>query len=227
MKQFWIVGLGLLPLVAGCSLFETNPVPPSPALTGVSAQDAAWKDQIKRVRGAEEARFEPLVEAREAVSAALAQQGVNDYDAASLEEAQQALDAAESGWAEVANKRRPNGDKLAAIATDAHRATRLAEIARYAAVREINLEKLVAVNDQLETREQSQPTRQARPVTGDARDLVGQKVVPDQLGEVSFQPGTARMKPASQEIVRQLAGLLERYPSVGVAVFGHTDNVGP
>ena len=228
MKSFWIVGIGLLPLVAGCSVFETNPVPPNPALTGVSAQDAAWKDQIKQVRGGDGARFEPLEDARDALARASAEQGVENYDAQALASARQALDAAESGWAEVADKRRPSRDRLAEIASDAHRAQRLAEIARYTAIREINLEKLVAANDELQSREPvQQPAGEARPVTGAARELVGQKVVPDRLGEVSFQPGTARMKAESQAVVGELAQLLSQYPSVGVAIFGHTDNVGP
>ena len=98
MKSFWIVGIGLLPLVAGCSVFETNPVPPNPALTGVSAQDAAWKDQIKQVRGGDGARFEPLEDARDALARASAEQGVENYDAEALASARQALDAAESAW---------------------------------------------------------------------------------------------------------------------------------
>jgi outer membrane protein OmpA-like peptidoglycan-associated protein len=236
MKRFWIAGLGLLPLVSACSLFETNPVPPRPALSGVSAQDAAWQNQVRRVRGEEEARFEPLTEAREAVTAARAQPDVESYDSTSLSEAEAALEEAEQAWAGIDNKRSAPAEALANVAESAHRARRLAEIARFTALREINLEQLMAANDELEARAQAEAQGQSRaasgsrdvvPVTGAAREMIGQKVIPDQIGDVSFETGTARMKAESQAVVERLAAMLKRTPSVGVAIFGHTDNVAP
>lgn len=227
MKAFWIASLGLLPLMSGCSVFNTNPIPPRPALSGVSAQDAAWRSQIQRVRGEDEARFAPLADAREALAAAHAQPDVNSYDADSLTQAEAALDEAEDAWAAVADKRRPGADKLAGVAEAAHRAQRLAEIAQFTAVREINLDKLIAANEELESRSVNNASSKTVPVTGAARELVGQKVIPDRLGDVSFETGTARMKTASKAVVKKLAQMLRQNPSVGVAVFGHTDNVGP
>lgn len=238
MNRFWIAGLGLLPLVSACSLFETNPVPPRPALSGVSAQDAAWQNQVRRVRGEEEASFEPLTEAREAVTAARAQPDVESYDSTSLSEAEAALEEAEQAWAEIDNKRSAPAEALANVAEFAHRARRLAEIARFTALREINLEQLMAANDELEARAQAEAQSQGQrragsgsravvPVTGEARELIGQKVIPDQMGDVSFETGTARMTAESRAVVERLAAMLKRTPSVGVAIFGHTDNVAP
>lgn len=229
MKAFQIAGLALLPIMAGCSLFTTDAVPPRPALTGIGAQDVAWENQIQRVRGEDEARFEPLTEAREALDAARAQPDVQNYDQAALTRAQAALDSAESAWAEIADKQRPAPDKLADVADAAHRAQRLAEIARFTALREIDLEQLMAADERLKSRQQATAgrARESVPVTGAARELVGQKMIPDRFGDVSFESGTARIQSQSQAVVRQLAQLLRDNPSVGVAVFGHTDNVAP
>lgn len=230
MKAIWIASLGLLPLIAGCSIFKTDPIPPAPALSGVSAQDAAWGSQIQRVRGEDKARrFTPLVDARDAVAAARAQSDVNNYDADSLSQAEAALDEAENGWAAIADECRPAADALGDVAEAAHRAQRLAEIAQFTAVRETNLEKLLAANEELESRSARAGAGSTGtvPVSGAARELVGQKVIPDRLGDVSFETGTARMEAASKAVVEKLARILRDNPSVGVAIFGHTDNVGP
>ncbi|WP_293626255.1 OmpA family protein [Salinisphaera sp.] len=236
MNKSWMIALSLAPFIAGCSVFESNVVPPGPALTGVNAQNAALQSQIKRVRDGE-ARFAPLDNAREALTAAEAQPDVEQYAANELAGARSALEEAEQGWQGLANKQRPADAKLVAVAEQAHRARRLAEIARYTAVREINLEKLIAVNDELKARgERSAPASGSAPAAGAGevqpvspadRKLVGQQVVPDRFGDVSFETGTARMKAESQAAVRQLADLLKAHPTVGVAIFGHTDSVGP
>ncbi|WP_353225878.1 OmpA family protein [Salinisphaera sp. C84B14] len=234
MNKSWMIALGLAPFIAGCSVFENNVVPPSPALTGINAQNAALQSQVKRVQDGE-ARFAPLDNAREALAAAEAQADVEQYAANELAGARSALEEAEQGWQALANKQRPANAKLVAVAEQAHRAQRLAEIARYTAVREINLEQLIAVNDELKARgDQAAPAAGSRPAAGAVqpvspadRKLVGQQVVPDRFGDVSFETGTARMKAESQTTVRQLADLLKAHPTVGVAIFGHTDSVGP
>ena len=234
MNKSWMIALGLAPFIAGCSVFESNVVPPSPALTGINAQNAALQSQVKRVQDGE-ARFAPLDNAREALAAAEAQADVEQYAANELAGARSALEEAEQGWQALGNKQRPANAKLVAVAEQAHRAQRLAEIARYTAVREINLEQLIAVNDELKARgDQAAPAAGSRPAAGAVqpvspadRKLVGQQVVPDRFGDVSFETGTARMKAESQTTVRQLADLLKAHPTVGVAIFGHTDSVGP
>lgn len=233
MSRRLITSLALLPLVTACSLFEGRPtVPPRPAMTGVTAQDAAWQSQIKQVRGEQQPLFEPLVRAREAVEQARAQTAVERYDAESLAAAEAALEKAESGWAEIATQDMPSSDKLATVARDAHRAQRLAEIARYTAQRELGLEALVAANEQLKEHRAAAGKAAAssgdvRPVSDKARALIGQRIVPDRLGDVSFETGTARIKPESAAVVRALADFLQAYPTVGIAIFGHTDNVAP
>ena len=237
MKNTWLIALGLVPVLAGCSVFESNVVPPSPALTGVNAQNAAWQSQIQRVEDGD-ARFAPLEDARAALAEAEAQPQVADYAADELAGARTAFEQAEQGWQALAGKRRPASDALGEVAEQAHRAQRLAEIARYTAIREINLETLIAVNDKLKARADAQPSpapasasgrgaRDVRPVAKADQALVGQQVVPDRFGGVSFETGTARMKAESQAVVRQLAELLKAHPTVGVAIFGHTDSVGP
>lgn len=229
MNKRWLTGLGLLPLIAGCSILATDPVPPRPAVTGVGAQDVAWQNQVKRPRNGGEARFEPLIAARDALDKAHAQPEVQNHDQASLSEAEAAFETAESAWAEIADKQHPAPDQLAEVANAAHRAQRLAEVARFTALREINLEQLMAADDKLKARRESVAGNAGAsvPVSGAARELVGQKVIPDRLGDVSFEGGTARIKDASQAVVGQLAQMLRDNPSVGVAIFGHTDNVAP
>ncbi|MES1925936.1 OmpA family protein [Salinisphaera sp. T31B1] len=229
MKRVIVLSLGLLPLVTGCSIFQADPVPPSPALVGVSGQDAAWASQIKR--RPDGASFEPLVDAREAVEQARSQPQVESFDAQSLADAEQALASAEAGWQPLAEAKRRPADKLAAVADDAHRAQRLAEIARYTAVREIKLKELLALNEQIE--QQQARTAPVRGGSGIARgaagadNLIGQRVVPDRLGDIEFQTGTARLTGPSQAVVQRLAALMKNNPDYGVAVFGHTDNMGP
>lgn len=233
MKRFLIVSLGVLPLVSACAPFISDPVPPSPALTGVNAQDAAWASQVKRMP--EGADFEPLEQARAAVQAAQAQAQVESFDADALSQAQTALASAESGWQELADVRRRPAAKLAAVGNDAHRAQRLAEIARYTAVREINLKQLLALNKQLEAQRSAQPGARSMggvrsgssAAVGNGGNLVGQRVVPDQLGDVAFETGTARLTSPSRTVVQRLADLMKRNAEYGVAVFGHTDNVAP
>lgn len=220
MKRVLILGVGLLPLMAGCSLLQSNPVPPSPSLVGVQAQDAAWAGQIKRGPQGGTPTFTPLEEARDAVQAAREQNQVEQYEGKSLRQAEDALAKAEAGWEKLAEARRRPTEALAAVANDAHRAQRLAEIARFTAVREINLKELVQVDEQLQQR---------RPTGGGAsgQSLVGQRVVPDRLGDITFQTGTARMTESARGVVRQLANLMQNNPTYGVAIFGHTDNVAP
>ncbi|ROO29751.1 hypothetical protein SAOR_02620 [Salinisphaera orenii MK-B5] len=222
MNRLLIAGLTALPLLAGCSLFRTDPVPPASTLVGVQGQDAAWADAVERSPDGGAPTFTPLTEARDAVEAAREQPQVETHGGEPLAQAETALSEAESGWNEIADVRRRDPDALAAVANAAHRAQRLAEIARFTAVREINLEQLVEVEDRLQQRQ-----RESAPVDGSGDSLIGQRVVPDRLGGISFETGTARMTDGAREVVRRLADLVRDNESYGVAVFGHTDNVAP
>jgi len=229
LNRFLILSLGVLPLVAGCSVFGGNSIPPSPALTGVNAQDAAWTSQIKRTPDGDQ--FQPLADARDAVAQATSQAQVESFDVDALAQAKTALARAESGWAELADDRKRPPARLAAVAGDAHRAQRLAEIARFTAIREINLQQLLTLNEQLEARrgvatERAPQGSRGAPIAG-GDNLIGQRVVPDRLGDVAFETGTARLTAPSRTVVRQLADLMKRNMDYGVAIFGHTDNVGP
>lgn len=222
MKRVLVMMVAVVPLVAGCSVFRSNPVPPNPALVGVQAQNAAWAGEIKRGRDGEPI-FGPLVEARTAVDEARSQAQVDEYDADSLQKAESVLADAESGWQAIADEDDRDPEALAEVANNAHQAQRLAEIARYTAMREINLDRLNAVTEELDSR---QPARPQDNLSGEG-DLLGQRVIPGRLGSVAFQTGTPRLTAQSRQVVGQLAALLRRNPNYGIAILGHTDNTAP
>ncbi|GAB3674837.1 OmpA family protein [Salinisphaera aquimarina] len=226
MKRVLITTLAVLPLFAGCALVTADPVPPSPALVGVNAQNAAWESQVERTRAGAGVEFTPLEDARRAVDQARAQDRVESYDADALAQAEAALAKADAGWEKIADRKRRPVDKLADVADDAHRAQRLAEIARYTAIREINLEQL---NQQIESQpaQTMQGGTAATGIAGSGANLLGKRVIPDRLGDVAFETGTARLTAPSRAVVQRLAAVMRDNPKYGVAILGHTDNVAP
>lgn len=222
MKRALVLTIAAVPLVAGCALLRTDPVPPSPALVGVEAQNAAWANKIQRGRD-NKATFTPLEKARTALEEARSQAKVEEYDSQSLQQAEQALSDAESTWQEVAGDASPDPATLGRIAGDAHRAQRLAEIAQYTAMREINLDQLAAVTREFESSRQQQVKQSA---SSDA-DLLGTRVIPGRLGEIGFQAGTPKLTDQSRQVVARLSALLRSNPDYGIAILGHTDNTAP
>ncbi|HET7315596.1 OmpA family protein [Salinisphaera sp.] len=219
-----ICSLGVaLPLFSGCAAFESNPVPPSPSLTGIEAQNAAWRDAIHRGPHGGLPTFGPLADAEDAVEAAAAQPRVKQFDSQSLTEAKQALNQAKSDWRAIANKEKRSDDALANVADEAHRAQRLAEIAQYTAQREIGLKKL----NRLQSRQQSMMASSPSGGNFSTRDLIGKRVVPEVVGSLHFQSGTARLTEASHPVIERLAQLVEAHHELGVAIFGFTDNSEP
>lgn len=214
-----------LPLFAGCAVFQSSPVPPSPSLTGVAAQNAAWHDAIHRSPTGGTPTFGPLSDAESAVQSAQAQQQVKQFDSQSLTQAQQALTQAKSDWQAIADKRKRSDDTLAKVADEAHRAERLAQIAQYTAQREIGLKQL----NQLQAQQQQSMVASSSGNTSgmSSRDLAGKRVVPDMLGSLHFQNGTARLTQDSHPVIGRLAKLAQAHPKLGVAIFGFTDNSEP
>lgn len=211
-----------LPLFAGCALFQSNAVPPSPTLTGVAAQNTAWRDQVHRGPHGGTPSFGPLSDAKKAVQAAQSQNRVDDFDSQSLSQAKEKLSEAKKAWQDLADKKKPSNDALAKVAGKAHRARRLAQIAQYTAQREIGLKQL----NQL----QSQQQQQQMAVSGgniSGSDLVKKRVVPEMLGSLHFQSGTARLTEDSHAVVKKLAKLVQAHPQLGVAIFGFTDSSEP
>lgn len=206
-------------------MFRGDPVPPSPEMTGVAAQNAAWKDDISRGREGGAPTFKPLVDAQKALKAAQAQPKVEEYDRADMQEAKTALAKAQSDWAAIATRKKPPVAKLETIAENAHRAQRLAEIAQYTAQSKINADQLVAVRQQLQQARQRSVANVKSAASG--VNLVGQKVVPDRLGRIAFEPGTAKITSASHAVVGRLATLLKQHPEYGIAIFAFTDNSAP
>ena len=205
----------LLSTFAGCSVFGGDSTPAGPMQTGIAAQDAAWQSDIQRTREGGFA-FGPLAEARSAVAQAGSQAKIQQYDRSDLTAAKKALADAENAWQPIANDDPPADAALADVAQHAHRAQRLAQIARYTAQREINLATLGRI------------TRQMGGSSGaGSADLIGQRVIPNRLGDLAFQPGTARLTQPSHAVVRQLATLLKQNPQYGIAIFGFTDNSAP
>lgn len=225
MKRLIVIcGLSaVVPLFAGCAVFESNPVPPSPSLTGVEAQNAAWHDAIHRSPHGGTPTFGPLSDAESAVKDAQAQQQVNQFDSQSLTQAQQALTQAQNDWQAIANKKKRSDDALAEVADEAHRAQRLAEIAQYTAQREIGLKQL----NQLQAQQQSMLASSSGTSSVSTQDLVGKRVVPEMLGSLHFQSGTARLTEGSHPVIGRLAKLAQAHPKLGVAIFGFTDNSEP
>lgn len=214
-----IASVAALPALSACSLLPGNPVPSRPALTGMAAENAAWKDDIHRSRDGGLPSFAPLTAAEKAVAAAQAQPQVNQYGADSLNQAQQALSQAQSDWQTVGKQDKRSDADLAKVADEAHRAQRLAEVAQYTTQRELGLTQLQDVNQQLVEKERRE--------NAVGEDLVGEKVVPDRLGQIEFETGTARLTDASHKIVDRLASLLKAHPKRGVVIFGFTDNGAP
>lgn len=223
MKRFVLFGLCLSPWLAGCASFTAEPIPPAPALVGIEAQNAALIQAVRQGRGDQPDVFVPLVEAEAAVEAARAQPRVNDYAAEMLAGARAELEQAKAAWAAGPGEDGWDAARLAEIAAHAHSAKRLAEIAQFTALREINLAKLIEADSQLRATQSGAAPDSA----GQGTDLVGQQVVPDRFGAVAFEPGTARLTADSQRVITELSALLDRMPKYGVAILGHTDDSAP
>ncbi|MGN8160670.1 OmpA family protein [Salinisphaera sp. SWV1] len=228
MKRLIVMGglTAVLPLFAGCAVFESSPVPPSPSLTGVKAQNAAWHDAIHRSPHAGTPTFGPLSDAESAVQRAEAQPQVKQFDSQSLTRAQTSLTQAKNDWQAIANKKKRSDDALAKVANEAHRAQRLAQIAQYTAQREIGLKQLHQLQAQ-QHQQQRAAASSGRLASVSTQDIVGKRVVPDMLGSLHFQSGTARLTQASHPVIGRLAKLAKAHPKLGVAIFGFTDNSEP
>ncbi len=232
-----LIALCVVPWLGGCAILAGDSVPPAPALVGVEAQNTALTQGVRYGRGDEADAFVPLIEAQAAVEAARAQPGIDAHAAETLARARAALEQADDGWDAIADadERDAAGlaNELAEIAANAHRARRLAEIAQYTTLREINLPKLLEVNNALQASaggSAASPRRagnagQGVVEAGDA--LLGQQVIPDRFGAVRFETGTAQLTAGSKAVVDQLAALLDSSPDLGVAILGHTDNTAP
>lgn len=241
MKR-WIVLCGLsatLPYLSGCALFSSDPVPPAPSLTGIQAQHNNWQNKIYSSPTSDLPAFEPLLHAQRAVKAAQSQPNVNEYDSQSLTQARQALQQAEDDWGSIAGKKDRDNAALAKVAGEAHQAQRLAEIAQYTAQREVglvNLRQLEAQHQQqmriAQQKKQQQQQRQQRQIAAQqaasrGNSLVGRRVVPEMLGSLSFEQGTARLTQSSHSVITRLAKLAQAHPKLGVALFGFTSNSAP
>lgn len=225
MKRLLLSFVCLLPWLAGCAMFASEPaVPPAPNVVGVTAQNLALKEKVREGHGGEPDVFVPLAEAKSAVEAARAQPQVNAYAAGMLAQARAELSKAEQLWSGKEGATR-DAAHLRKVAMHAHSAERLAQIARYTALREIKLAQLSQVSSQLRSQRAQAGTSAGLSTSG--RQLVGKKVVPGALGAFSFQPQTARLSAESQPTVAHLASLLEQNPNVGVAILGYTSDQAP
>lgn len=209
----------LLPLLAGCALFNTDPViPPESGAVGIAGQNSALQDKIRDGHGDEPDVFLPLAEAEAAVADARAQPGVDQYAAEILARAQTHIRQAQALWVGGDKETRDDVERLARIEALAHNARSLAGLARYTALGKITVAQLDNARAQL------QRLRADRGPTG---GLIGRTVVPGALGAFEFRSGTAQLVAQSQPVVAKLAALLKQNPNVGVAILGHTDNSEP
>src|SRR5699024_2017248 len=231
MNRSILIGACLLPWLAGCALFDPNAaVPPAPKVVGVSAQDRALQENVRTGHGDEPDVFVPLVQAKAAVESARTQPKISDYASGLLAQARAELNKAEQLWSTDQDSAEYTPEQLRAVEQHAHSAKRLAQIAQYTAEREINLAQLDSVSAQLRKRRYVQnrsKTTQAAATGDQSQQLIGQRVVPGALGDLAFEPGTARLSNNSQAVVSKLAALLKRNTKVGVAILGHTSTNAP
>ncbi|WP_423821609.1 OmpA family protein [Salinisphaera sp. SPP-AMP-43] len=210
---------------AGCAAFDSDSVPPRPSLTGMQAENVAWRDAVHRSRHGGLPTFEPLSDAEDAVQAAEAQKRIDEFDAKSLSQAKQALKQAQDDWQAIAEDDDRSDQALAKVATEANRAERLAQIAQYTAQREIGLEQLGQLQAQ-QQQQQRQPGLSGGSAAGGGQ-LVGRRVVPEMLGSLQFEPGTARLTEGSHSVIDRLAKLMAAHPKRGLAIFGFSSSSEP
>lgn len=210
----------LLPWLAGCAVVSGEPTPPHPRIVGVAAQNLALQEEIREGHGGQPDVFVPLAEAESAVAAAQAQPRVEQYAAGLLQQARAELAQARQLWRGGDRQSRDDAERLVRAETHAHDAQRLAQIARYTALRESNRAQLRKASAQLQRR-RAQRRAQA------PASLLGRRVVPGPLGALAFQPGTARLTADAQAVIAKLAALLKNHPAVGVGILAHTDNSEP
>lgn len=250
MKRMILSTLCLLPWLAlgGCVSqspvsSEFNPdlslfggdriVPAAPDVVGVTAQNMALRQKVREGHGGQADVFVPLVEARAAVEAASSQPKVDAHAAGMLAKARAELQKAEQLWTGIADNEARKPSLLRRVASHAHTAKRLAQIARYTALRETNLAQVNVASQRLHrlqrqrAKARAASRQQSRNASGNGRRLIGKRVVPGPFGKFSFRPGTARLTDDSRSVIANLASLMKRYPSVGVAILGHTSTTEP
>lgn len=217
----WSV-LASLPLFAACGVFQTNPVPPEPNVTGLHSQHLAWRNAVHRSPDGQ-ATFRPLQRAETAVDKAESQQSVDEFDSDAFDQAKAQLNKARETWDEIAEDRNPDVDKLGRIANQAHEAERLAQIAQYTAQRELNVAQL----QDLQSQQQQDQLAQGDGSQMDSQELIGKHVVPEMLGQLQFQEGTAQLTSESHQVIERLAELVKAHPQLGVGIFGFTSDQQP
>lgn len=223
-----LLALWLLPWLVGCAMFNPDrTVPPDPQVVGIAAHNMALQQKVREGHGGQPDVFVPLARARAAVEAARVQPGVDTYAADTLAQARAELARAQQLWAASDDGNR-DVSRLARVASHAHNARRLAQIARFTALREINLTQLDDASARLRRLRAAASAPADRNAAGDgARQLIGARVVPGRFGRFDFKPGTAQLTAESQAVVARLAALLENNPEVGVAILGHTASSEP
>src|SRR5699024_3734396 len=190
-------------------------IPQASKAIGVNGQNQALQAQIRQGHGGDPDVFLPLAKAQKAVAQAQAQAGINRYAADMLAHAQRELNTAEKLWA-TASGTEDDGtdDQLVQIQSHAHDARRLAQIARYTALGQLNAAQLKNAQAELQ---------QVRAQGGTAA-LVGKRIVPGPFGSFAFQPHTARLTPKSGPVIKKLARFLQINNAVGIGILAHTDN---
>src|SRR5699024_1197340 len=239
MRHRLLIVASLLPCLAGCTALNSDGnIPQAGSITGMAAHDEILQQQVRPGHGGQPDQFQPLIEARAAVEKARTQLGADQVDADLLRQAETELEQVQNSWSQLVNADERDPARLAEIAARAHEARRHAQIARYTAQHETGLAQLEQEQAELqrqrelaarrararEARRRAQAAarkaRQAR--ASAARDLLGQRVLPDRCGALAFDSGTARLQASSRSVIKQLAALLQDNPAVGVAILGHT-----
>ncbi|GEM_PF-4000377 len=197
--------------LAGCSVFSNHYPSVGPDKTGLSAANKQLKAEVHPGVGDSPATFKPLRLAHNALQKAR-HAGVS---ARKLSSARTAFQKAKSAWQAINTPTHASGDQLASVSQAAHRAQRLAQIARY----------------QLVTKKNKHRIKQLAGVGGNTSEGAAnrQVLVPGHLGVIKFHEGSARLKAQSRRVVAHVASLLQQpnrqKDHVGIA--GRTQPISP
>lgn len=198
-----IIALSTAFVLAGCMHYASV----DPGTSGLALQNQYLQSKIRTPVAGGKPTFRPINQAREAIRKAR-QAGVN---AGKLSEAEQSLEKAQTSWQALDDPADPAPDRLAAIAHQAHRSERLAQIARFkfvAAKNHDRIEQLVAMQ---------------RGASAEAESRV---LVPGRFGVIRFQEDTARVKSESRQVIQRVAKALNQ-PNVRARRIGIAGRTGP
>lgn len=225
MKKLVLLSFPLV--LGGCSLLPGSPVPPlpptAPEIGQATGRTSVYVgNEFNRNNRGGIINFKALQAAEVLVADAEKSPEVARVSAKELAQAQSSLKKAQADWQKI--KANPLSDRgaLAILAHHSYMAKRWAQVALAEAGVDTGLDNLANAQQKLNRID----AKRQQLASQDARWL-GQSVVPDEFGRISFAVGTAQLTHNSQAVVQQLAGFLNEHPRYGLEIDGYTDNSPP